>query len=312
MNNELLLKIDEEFESIIPPLDEEEFKHLKANILRDGEIYHPIIVWNGIIVDGHHRYKILKEYSELKYRVEEKAFANRYEAISWICLNQLGRRNLSVVQKIALMGRRYKAEKDAHGASDGFRGNRYTSDLVSPKNLDLLKKQEKTAHRIANEMGVTHTTVENAEKFIDGMNAAEEVLPGISHEILSGKIKPAQSKVAAIAKAPPEQRKEMAEQLRVPRTLTDEQKADRLRRREQNRSIERLYAEHIRTDKPKPTAKDMMSSLSADVDIALDNFQDYFDNYPDMLADEELKVKTLEVIGRIKQFIVKTEEQING
>lgn len=309
MNNELLLKIDEEFESIIPPLDEEEFKHLKANILRDGEIYHPIIVWNGIIVDGHHRYKILKEYPELKYRVEEKAFANRYEAISWICLNQLGRRNLSVVQKIALMGRRYKAEKDAHGASEGFRGNQYT-DLVSPQNEDLPKN--KTAYRIANEMGVGHATIERAEKFVEGMDAAEAVLPGISQEIMSGKIKPTQADVAAIAKAPPEQRKEMAEQLRVPRTLTDEQKADRLKRREQNRSIERLYAEHIRTDKPKPTAKDMMSSLSADVDIALDNFQDYFDNYPDMLVDEELKVKTLEVIGRIKQFIIKTEEQING
>ncbi len=308
MNNELLLKIDEEFESIIPPLDEDEFKHLKANILRDGEIYHPIIVWNGIIVDGHHRYKILKEYPELKYRVEEKVFANRYEAISWICLNQLGRRNLSVVQKIALMGRRYKAEKDAHGSQTRF-------DMAispSPQNADLGESKGKTSYRIAKEMGVNHATVERAEKFVDGMDAAEAVLPGVSQEILSGKIKPTQAEVAAIAKAPPEQRKEMAEQLRIPRTLTDEQKADRLKRREQNRSIERLYAEHIRTDKPKPTAKDMMSSLSADVDIALDNFQDYFDNYPDMLADEELKVKTLELIGRIKQFVIKTEEQING
>lgn len=311
MNNELLLKIDEEFESIIPPLDEDEFKHLKANILRDGEIYHPIIVWNGIIVDGHHRYKILKEYPELKYRVEEKAFANRYEAISWICLNQLGRRNLSVVQKIALAGKRYNAERMARTESHEFRGNRYT-DLVIRQNGGLLKEEKDTAKRIANEMGMGARTVERAATFVDGMKAAEEVLPGISQEIMSGKIKPTQAEVAAIAKAPPEQRKEMAEQLRVPRTLTGEQKADRLKRREQNRSIERLYAEHIRTDKPKPTAKDMMSSLSADVDIALDNFQDYFNNYPDMLADEELKVKTLEVIGRIKQFIIKTEEQING
>ena len=50
-----VLQVDKEFEKIIPPLDEEEFKQLKNNILRDGEIYHPIIVWNGIIVDGHHR-----------------------------------------------------------------------------------------------------------------------------------------------------------------------------------------------------------------------------------------------------------------
>ena len=307
MNNELLLKIDKEFESIIPPLDEEEFKHLKANILRDGEIYHPIIVWNGVIVDGHHRYKILAEYPELKYRVEENSFANRHEAISWICLNQLGRRNLSVVQKIALMGRRFKAEKDAHGSQARFD----TTTSPRPQNEVLGDMRNKTAKRIAQEMGVGRATVERAEKFVEGMNAAEAVLPGVTQEILSGKIKPTQADVAAIAKAPPEQRKEMAERLRVPRKLTPEQKADRLQRQEQHRSIERLYAEHIRTDKPKPMAKDMMSSLSADVDIAIDNFQDYFDNYPDMLADEELKVKTLEIIGKIKQFIIKTEEQIN-
>ncbi len=107
MNNILMLQVDEEFERVIPPLDEDEFKNLRLNILRDGEIYHPIITWNGVIVDGHHRYKILKENPTLKYRVEEKTFENRYEAISWICLNQLGRRNLSAAQKTILMGRRY-------------------------------------------------------------------------------------------------------------------------------------------------------------------------------------------------------------
>ncbi len=90
------LRIDQEFESIIPPLDEEEFQYLKASILHDKEIYHPIVVWNGIVIDGHHRYKILKENPDLKYRIDERNFANRHEAISWICLNQLGRRNLSV------------------------------------------------------------------------------------------------------------------------------------------------------------------------------------------------------------------------
>ena len=105
------LIIDKEFESVIPPLDEQEFEFLEESILQDGEVYHPLVVWNNIIVDGHHRYKILKEHPDIKYRITERHFDNRYEAISWICLNQLGRRNLSSVQKTALMGRRYKAEK---------------------------------------------------------------------------------------------------------------------------------------------------------------------------------------------------------
>ena len=56
------LIIDEEFESVIPPLTDEEFELLKESVLNDGEVYHPLVVWNNIIVDGHHRYKILKEH----------------------------------------------------------------------------------------------------------------------------------------------------------------------------------------------------------------------------------------------------------
>ena len=38
MSDPPVLRIDSEFESIIPPLDEEEFRQLADNILRDGEI----------------------------------------------------------------------------------------------------------------------------------------------------------------------------------------------------------------------------------------------------------------------------------
>ena len=65
MNNILMLQVDEEFERVIPPLDDDEFKNLRLNILRDGEIYYPIITWNGVIVDGHHRYKIFKYFYQV-------------------------------------------------------------------------------------------------------------------------------------------------------------------------------------------------------------------------------------------------------
>ncbi len=37
------LIIDEEFESVIPPLTDEEFELLKVSILDDGEVYHPLV-----------------------------------------------------------------------------------------------------------------------------------------------------------------------------------------------------------------------------------------------------------------------------
>lgn len=54
-----------------------------------------------------------------------------------------------------------------------------------------------------------------ADWYAQGVDAAEEVLPGIKEDLLSGKYKPKEADVAAIARASPEERREKAEQLRV-------------------------------------------------------------------------------------------------
>ena len=52
------LKIDPEFQSQIPPLTDDEFKQLEENILKEGKLLSPLIVWNNTLVDGHNRYTI--------------------------------------------------------------------------------------------------------------------------------------------------------------------------------------------------------------------------------------------------------------
>ena len=204
----LHLTIDPEFASIIPPLREEEQKQLEENILADGVVINPLIVWNGVIVDGHNRYRILQQHPELQFTTYEKAFSDRYEAIAWICKNQLGRRNLTLQQFKYLMGHQYKAEKTAYG---GDRKNNAPKSSYQNGNLIL---KEKTCERIAAENGVARNTVIRAEQFANGVDAAEEAVPGIKQEILTGSIKPAEKAVAAIAKAPPEERPALVQQLR--------------------------------------------------------------------------------------------------
>ena len=55
------LKIDPEFQSQIPPLTDDEFKQLEENILKEGKLLSPLIVWNNTLVDGHNRYAILND-----------------------------------------------------------------------------------------------------------------------------------------------------------------------------------------------------------------------------------------------------------
>ena len=307
MNNIPILKVDEEFERVIPPLDEDEFKNLKSNIMRDGEIYHPIITWNGVIVDGHHRYKILQEDPTLKYRVEEKAFANRYEAISWICLNQLGRRNLSAVQKTILMGRKYRAEKDAYGLQARFNATIYPS----PHFADLGESKEKTSHRIAKEMGVNHATVERAEKFVEGVDAAEEVSAGITKDIQAGKVKATLDEMITIANTPPEKRKELVDCLYVPTSemTKEEREQERQRRKELFRSIDNLYASHLNTNRPPARGADMLKAFESDVDVAIDTIGGYFTEYPDLLTDQKNRKQVDRVLNKVQIFLNDTREK---
>ena len=207
----LHLAIDPEFASKIPPLREEELKQLEENILADGVVINPLIIWDGVIVDGHNRYRILQKHPEIQFTTYEKAFSDRYEAIAWICKNQLGRRNLTPQQFKYLIGQQYEAEK----CTSNYNGNRFTSGDKSRRvQNEHTYKPERTAERIARENNLSDSYVRRAEHFAKGVDAAEEAVPGIKQEILTGSIKPTEKAVAAIAKAPPEERPALVQQLR--------------------------------------------------------------------------------------------------
>lgn len=203
--NPNVLKTDPEFQSKIPPLTFEELNQLEANILRDGRILNPIIVWEGLIVDGHNRYTIAKKHPEIPFTIHEKEFASRYEAIIWICKNQLGRRNLTPEQKKYLIGKQYEAEKMKLGRDHG--NSRSSNGTFSPnsQNGDLGNSRT-TCKKIAAENGISKNTVLRAEQFSKGVDAAEEAVPGTRKKVLSGEVKPTASEIASVARAPPEDR----------------------------------------------------------------------------------------------------------
>lgn len=94
MNN---LKIDPEFQSLIPPLSDEEFHQLEENVKVDG-CRDALVTWNGTIIDGHNRYRICQE-NNIPFKMEEKEFSTREDVIEWMLKNQLGRRNLNDFQR---------------------------------------------------------------------------------------------------------------------------------------------------------------------------------------------------------------------
>ena len=211
------LKIDPEFQSKIPPLQFEEEQQLEQNIIAEGRLLNPIITWNGYILDGHTRYRILKKHGFIKFEVEEIQLANKYEALAWICKNQLGRRNLSPEQKRYLIGKQYEAEKKA---AKIFRGNQYTLAKKSGgAHDDNHHSGKKTCDRIAEENGVSRASVLRASHYTRGIDIADTLSPGIKQKVFSGEVKFTNEEMSKLVQASAEHRLDVLAQILHPEAL---------------------------------------------------------------------------------------------
>lgn len=201
------LKIEPEFEGKIPPLTEAEFQQLRENILEAGEVYEPIRVWNGTVVDGHNRLKVIREHPEVRWSARDMEFADKWAAFDWMYRNQLGRRNLTDEQRTYMIGKMYEARKNTQG---GNRGNQYTKVAGAQNGHMANDRRIRQDEVIGKELGIGHNTVRRAEKFAKGVDALKQVSPEAAEKVLSGKAKVKKPEVAAVAVAEPELQQQAA------------------------------------------------------------------------------------------------------
>ena len=207
------LNIDPEFRDKIPPLSDDEFSKLEENILSDGEVREPLVIWHNTIIDGHHRYKIIQKHPEIPFRVKQMDFTDKWAAIVWMCRNQLGRRNITDEQKTALIGEAYKAQKMSVGAQIG---NENAKKQCGQNDAIVLcgDKPTRTRDSIAKQFGVGTKTVERSEHFLDGLNEADKVSPGIKEAVLTGAVKGPKNIISEIRNAQDEKKKEAVEAIK--------------------------------------------------------------------------------------------------
>lgn len=72
------LNVDEEFKKIAPPISRSEYAELEKSIMSEG-CRDPIIIWNGVIVDGHNRYVICRHH-DIQFNIKTIYFESREEA----------------------------------------------------------------------------------------------------------------------------------------------------------------------------------------------------------------------------------------
>ena len=149
------LTVDPEFRDLIPPLNEEELKLLEASLVADG-CESPLIVWNGVIVDGHNRYAICRKH-DIPFSIQEKNFSSRDDAMLWMLRNQLGRRNLNNYQRSELA---LKFEPLFAHASEK---RMLAGKLVDPPQNSAEGSGE-TRKQIAKMAGVSHDTIKKVKR----------------------------------------------------------------------------------------------------------------------------------------------------
>ena len=283
------LKIDPEFQSQIPPLTDDEFKQLEENILKEGKLLSPLIVWNNTLVDGHNRYTILQKHPEIYFSTMPLRFANREEALAWICKNQLGRRNLTPEQKKFLIGKQYSVE---HRKPGGNGNNQYTAttqeavqeELCQIDTIPPTSAEASIRKQIAERNNVSESYVVRSEKFMRGVEIMEQMVPGMQEKILSGQFKVRDADMHRLARADFPNRKQIVHEILHPEDRPAPQK--------------RIYEINY------SALEAAVRRIQQDVDFLMK----YLPKVPD---DAYVKVETTKILKQHKAYMAQFEELLN-
>lgn len=192
------IKILPELEDLIPPLQQDEYEQLEANIIKEG-CREALLLWdvNGsegaiekgdyILVDGHNRYRICTKH-QIDFRIHLISFGNLNDAKEYMIDNQLGRRNLTPEQVSYLRGKKYNAQKLDKGKYE--RSNHKGQNVPYGSGVS-------TADRLAEQFNVSQKTIKRDAVFADGLDK----LPTQQRkDLLSGKIRMRKSEIQALGR----------------------------------------------------------------------------------------------------------------
>lgn len=159
------LKIDPEFKAFFPALTDEEYGLLEDHIIEVGHLIEPIIVWKGhnIIVDGHNRYEICKKLG-LEAKIEEMEFKDSEDAKTYIMKHHMGRRSLSIFQRIETALKMEKNLEEKAKANQSAGGGSVKQKTAKP--INVLEELSRLA-------GCSHDTVSKAKKILSEGNEAD-------------------------------------------------------------------------------------------------------------------------------------------
>ena len=177
------LIIDPEFRGLIRPLDVDEQQRLESSLLVEG-CRDALLVWRGILVDGHNRHEICLRLG-IPFRIQELSLPDdtREGAMAWAIDNQLARRNLHPDDASLLRGRAYRLIANAKGRPEKM-GKSYPFT-------------GRTSEQVATRYGVSEKTVRNDSDYFKAVETLTRL--GVPRATVVGNPNAPRSRVIALA-----------------------------------------------------------------------------------------------------------------
>jgi len=198
--------IDEEFRSLLPALNKETSRLLEENLLENG-CRDPLILWDGVLIDGYNRYRICTEHG-IPFSTISKEFDDRDQVLIWIITNQITRRNLTPYQLRYFRGLHYHADRRIFQNTEGINQHSevFRQNGGNPQTLA-------TSRKLAEKYNVSPRTIERDSRLADALIAIGGASPEAKQSILSGETKITRKELDAILSSPEDVAAEIAESI---------------------------------------------------------------------------------------------------
>jgi ParB-like chromosome segregation protein Spo0J len=167
------LRVNPEYEKLLPKMSEEEFAELKASIQAEGQHY-PIVANEDLeVLDGHHRFRACVELG-VEPDFEVRKFEDKLHEKKFVIEANLRRRHLTKFQLVELGVPLLEIEKalaKKRQAAGGKVGRNVQLGLAPDDAKSVLEKS-KAAAVVAKKVGVSTRTFERGKKILE--KASEE------------------------------------------------------------------------------------------------------------------------------------------
>src|SRR5215211_2301795 len=161
------VKTNPEYASLVSELSVEEYKSLKQFIKKEKGLYVPLIVnQDGIVLDGHHRYKVCQELG-IEPKTSVREFKDKLDEQLFVIDCNLKRRQLNNFQRteLALKSKSILTEIAKKNMSLGGKGSKHLETLG----------EKGVSEEIGKLAGVSHETVRKVEKILENESTTDKI-----------------------------------------------------------------------------------------------------------------------------------------